>query len=169
MPYLWSMNAESDWQPTQLTDQPMELVDTEEVSGVALTKADDGRLADSWVLLWGPDSTVRLNGLRLQTGIQVLADRDEVKVDSNPPVFFSAETLAQVETFEAGEKELYCPRCKKVVEDGASVVSCPACKVAYHHSEEKERNCWGYARTCACGHSTAMDAGFQWTPYEIWG
>ena len=130
------------------------------------------RLSDTWALLWGPETTVRLNGLRLQTGIRVLADRDEVKVDSNPPVFFSAETLAREETFEAGAadgKDIHCPRCKKLVEDGASVVRCPVCKVAYHYGEEKERNCWCYAPTCTCGHSTAMDAGFQWTPYEIWG
>jgi hypothetical protein len=169
MPYLWSMNAESGWEPMQLVDQPAQLFDKEEFSGVALAQADDGRLDDTWVLVWGPENIVRLNGLRAQTGIRVLADRDEIKVDSRPPVFFSAEALAREETFEAGEKEVYCPRCKKPLEGGASAVRCPVCKVAYHYAEEKERNCWLYAPKCTCGHSTAMDAGFRWTPYEIWG
>jgi Zn finger protein HypA/HybF involved in hydrogenase expression len=169
MPYLWSMNAESEWVPTPVADQPVELVEIGEVNRVTLSHAEDGRVADSWVLLWGPNNNVRLNGLRLQTGVRVLADRDEVKVDSHPPVFFSAETLVEVETFESGENELYCPRCKKPVEEGTSIVRCPACKLAYHYSEDKERNCWNYSTKCTCGHSTAMDAGFQWTPYEIWG
>ena len=168
MPYVWSQDENQEWKPAPLTDDPMELADTDEVSSVCVVRARDGRPGDRWVLVWGRERSVRFNGLRVPTGIRVLADRDEVAIDSNPPVFFTTEELARVEKFEAGDVEMFCPRCKKTLEDGADVVRCPECSIAFHYSADADRDCYGYAPTCTCGHTTALDAGFKWTPYDVW-
>ena len=168
MPYVWKQDENQDWKPVLLSEDPLELADTGEDRGVRVVKALDGRRGESWVLVWGRERSVRFNGLRVPAGIRVLADRDEIAIDSKPPVFFSTEELAKVEQFEAGDAEMFCPRCKKSLEDGADVVRCPACSIAFHYSADTDRNCYGYAPACTCGHTTAMDSGFKWTPYEVW-
>lgn len=168
MAQIWFKDDAANWKPVGLVEGPLELGAGEAGTGVSVCRAQGARLAEAWVLVCSRERFVRVNGLLLRTGIRVLADRDEIKVDSNEPVFFSTETLARVEIFKAGNREIRCPRCKKPLENGAPVVRCPVCKLAYHHSTEKERDCWGYSPKCACGHSTSMDAGFRWTPHEMW-
>ena len=88
----------------------------------------------------------------------------------NEPVYFSNESLARVEKFEGGGRELMCPRCKKRIEDNASVVRCPNPKCMVLHHEESDLNCWTYSPTCAmCSQPTDLDAGFQWVPDESCG
>jgi hypothetical protein len=165
---IWFRDEAKTWKPVGLVEGPLELGAGEAGSGVAVCRAHGNGAAGAWVLVCGPKRSTRLNGLLLHTGIRVLADRDEIKVDTDPPVFFSTEELARAETFAGGDREIKCPRCKKPVQDGAQVVRCPVCQLTYHHSENKERDCWGYAAACACGHSTAMDAGYRWTPQDMW-
>ena len=70
--------------------------------------------------------------------------RDEVKIDSRAPVYFSTEEVAHAETFKAGEAgddgqtEIYCPRCRKAIENEAAVVRCPVCSLLYHFSEDDD-------------------------------
>ena len=168
MANLWCKDQAAQWQPVRLEEESLPLAQGETASAVSVCRAHGARLAETWVLLCGGRAKVRVNGLVLHTGIRVLADRDEITVGSGEPVFFSTEELARVETFAAGKAVTPCPRCKKPVDDGAQVVRCPQCKLAYHYSSDKQRDCWGYSPTCACGHPTAMDAGFRWTPHEMW-
>jgi hypothetical protein len=180
MPYIW-YREEDGWMAYPLTDKPLALNglrptalrsdhargESADEETVAMFRVDGGGLSDTWTLLWGRNRSVRLGGLHIPTGVHVLADRDEIKVDANEPVVFSAETLVRVETFPGSEIETRCPRCLKTIEAGSSVVRCPECLVWYHHGEQKDTTCWLYAPTCACGHPTAMDTGLKWTP-EAW-
>jgi hypothetical protein len=165
------MDTDAGWVARELTGNPAQLFVNEGIKGVALVPAGGDGADATWVLVWGAGDPVRVNGLWVRTGACVLADRDEVRVAGHPPVFFSTETFPTVETFKAGanpDDKVYCPRCKKALEDGQSIVRCPACRVGYHYAEAREHNCWGYAPTCACGHATSMDAVFEWTPHEVW-
>jgi hypothetical protein len=125
----------------------------------------DARAA-GWALLAAPGSPVRVNGRSLTLGIHALRDRDEVALGAHR-VFFSTEELARVVPFPGLAQPAFCPRCKQKIEPGVPAVSCPGCR-AWHHQTEKFP-CWSYAPTCALcqAQSTALDAGYTWTPEEL--
>jgi hypothetical protein len=181
MPCIW-IREDSAWAAYRLTDKPVELSGsklaelpsdpepggaTDEERATFFRVAGDG-LADKWALVWGRKRSVRLNGLDLPTGVRILADRDEIKVDDNDPVVFTVETQASVESFPGSENEIRCPRCLKPIEAGSAAIRCPSCSLWFHCGEEKEKNCWAYSPECTCGRSTDMEAGFRWTPEEVW-
>ena len=136
-------------------------------AGVLLMRAADGhRGTDSWVLLAGPDSQVRVNGRLLLWGAHALQDQDEIRVGSETTAFFSTERLARIEPMEEGPREIYCPRCSLQIAVGTPSVRCPRCGIWHHASEEYP--CWGYAPTCTlCPQPTPLGAGFRWTPAHL--
>jgi hypothetical protein len=182
MPFIWYYNTQSaknpGWKAVPVADTPMVLdgglprdleADAPLPDGaVVLSRADDARWADTWVLVWGVDRSVRVNGLIQGTGIKVINDRDEIGVGDSEPVFFSTESPARVESFQSGDHDTFCPRCKKVIEADTPVVRCPVCSLAYHYSEDPDHDCFGFSPKCACGHPTNMDGTFQWWPEEVW-
>jgi hypothetical protein len=81
-------------------------------------------------------------------------------------VFYSTERLALVEEFPGANAPAYCPRCKQAIASGHPAVKCPGCGVYYHQSNELP--CWTYTDVCAlCPQSTALDAGYQWSPEAL--
>lgn len=179
MAYLWYHDEQEGWRAHPLAGESVELDGRGPVvagSGpgpvaeatATLVRVEDGRLEETWAVLWGIRRKVRVNGVHEPTGFRLLADRDEIQVDDHDPLFYSAETPAKVETFPGSDREMFCPRCKKRIESGTPVVRCPACLVWYHTSEDKSHDCWGYSPNCQCGHPTAMDTDFLWTPEEAW-
>ena len=117
---------------------------------------------ENWVVLCDT-SAVAVNGVPVTLGIRVLADRDALTAPPVPPVFFSTERLACVESFAGAERPLTCPRCKDPVESGSKVVRCPQCGVVHHQTDELP--CWTYAEHCAlCPQPTALDGAYRWTP-----
>jgi len=119
---------------------------------------------DAWVLVGMP--AVRVNGSPLAAGIRVLRDRDELVVGGSR-VFFSTESLAAIEPF-AGDEAVSCPRCGLGIPPRSPAVLCPHCRVYHHQSDELP--CWTYTEHCAtCDQSTALEAGFRWTPEALWG
>ncbi len=127
--------------------------------------ADGGRAA-GWALVAASDSPVRLNGRSMLLGIHALRDRDEVVLGAHR-VFFSTEELARAVPFPGLAQPAFCPRCKQKIEPGDLAVSCPRCR-AWHH-QTHTYPCWTYAPSCALcqGQSTALDAGYAWTPEEL--
>jgi hypothetical protein len=120
----------------------------------------------TWALLAGPSATLRVNGQPLVLGIRVLRDRDEISFDGHRG-FFSTEELAQIVPFPGLPQPAFCPRCKQKMETGDLAVVCPHCR-AWHHQSEKYP-CWTYGGTCALCQvqSTALDAGYTWTPEKL--
>lgn len=174
MAHLWLKNKDDEWAVLPLeadafvltTNPPLPVRDAR-VTGESVSKVVlmcDRRAPDaSWVLIAGRERDVRINGSALTLGVRVVADRDEIFVAETGTLYFSTESLARVEAFSGAEQALYCPRCKQPVEDGATAVRCPQCRVWYHQSEDLP--CWAYAETCAlCPQRTALDAGYRWTP-----
>ncbi len=116
-----------------------------------------------WIVLSEPGLGVHVNGLPLAAGIHVLADRDEIRVESSEVFYFSTESLAEVVPLPAADHEMDCPRCRQAIDPDSPAVRCPGCDVWYHASDEL--GCWAYAPTCAlCPQETAAGAGFRWTP-----
>lgn len=118
---------------------------------------------DSWVLLAGTATGVRVNGLPTP-GIRVLHDRDEIRLwtHGEQMVFFSTERVASIQPY-AGPEGARCPRCRRVLESGVPAVECPHCGV-WHH-EKPEAFCWTYSEACAvCSQETRLDAGYDWQP-----
>jgi len=123
------------------------------------SRTDQGEV---WLAMSATPAGVALNGAPLHAGIHVLADRDEIRVAGLGRVFFSTEQLARVVPFPGAGTPAFCPRCKQEVAADSPAVRCPACQRWYHQSDEYP--CWTYTEQCLCGHPTALDAGFQWTP-----
>ena len=120
----------------------------------------------AWVLLAVDGGEVRINGQPLDTGIRVLADRDEIQVRHSDSFYFSIETLASVKAFEGAAHPVFCPRCKLEIAAGEQSVKCPQCQVTYHQKTELE--CWTYAETCAlCSQQTDLNQGFSWSPVNL--
>ena len=121
---------------------------------------------DRWVALAGPASHLRVNGIPLAAlGMRVLADRDEVSLPGVGSTYFSTEVRAGVVQFPGAERAVFCGRCRQAIQAGSPAVRCPHCGIWYDQSEELP--CWRYSATCAyCENSTALDAGFSWTPAE---
>ncbi|MGA7342134.1 MAG: hypothetical protein WBE72_03280 [Terracidiphilus sp.] len=117
-----------------------------------------------WALIARPDSDVRVNSRAVPAGLCVLTDRDEIRVGGEVQ-YFSTETLAAVEAFPGSERAMFCGRCRQQIEAGSQAVHCPNCGVWYNQSGDLP--CWTYSDKCTfCGHPTALDAGFAWTPEE---
>jgi hypothetical protein len=137
---------------------------------VASTKSSIGirRVTDASRTLWAvvapPEARVTVNGMPT-LGLAMLADRDEIRVPGDRPLFFSTEVLAHIEPFPEADSHGLCPRCKKPIAAGCPAVRCPICGLWYHESESDRLPCWTYATHCAaCSHLTALDSGFRWTP-----
>jgi hypothetical protein len=132
-----------------------------------------------WGVLVPRDESLRINGEEVLLGLRVLSDRDELStVDASQPStrwYFSTEEVVQVVPFPGSDHITRCPRCKQGIEAGAPAVHCPnpQCGAWHHqisagHEKHRERECWTYATKCAlCSQTTALDAGFRWTPEEL--
>jgi hypothetical protein len=118
-----------------------------------------------WALLAERPGEVHVNGLPVQAGVKVVADRDEIRFAGQPSMFFSTEALAKVAPFPGAAQPLFCPRCKQAIAAGTPSVQCPHCLVWHHQSDDLP--CWTYATACSCcDQPTALDAGFAWTPED---
>jgi hypothetical protein len=183
MPYLWFVEEESRWRAMPLSKAPVDvgagvpqplapegfpihaMEDRRRNAGV-ICAAGEGPSSIS-VLVWGPEKTVRVNGWVLTTGLRVLGDKDEIRIGDGTPLFFSSESVAEIQNFPGSEREIFCPRCTLPIEKGKAVVRCPKCQTLHH--QDAELGCWTYAEGCAvCAHPTAMDGGFHWRPEETW-
>ena len=119
---------------------------------------------EQWMLLSGIEQEVHVNGRRLNEGLRLLADRDEIRVASSGTYFYSTETLPSVQTFPGPDSA--CMRCSGELRSGQPAFRCPHCTV-WHH-EEPGRACWSDIDACAnCRRSTAMNAGFHWSPEDL--
>lgn len=125
-----------------------------------------------WALITSAETDIRVNSRSVPAGLCVLADRDEIRM-GGAVRYFSTETLAAVEAFPGAERAVFCGRCRQRIEPGTPAVCCAGCGIWYHQDEsanlaESERlPCWTYSGKCAfCGHPTALDTGFSWTPEE---
>ena len=125
---------------------------------------------NGWGLVVAPASAVRVNGWQLVGGIRVLRDRDEFVVQGvGGAYYFSTERLARIEAYDgAGVEGAACPRCRQSIAPGSPVVRCPGCSVACHEDATVALACGSYGPQCpVCGHPSALDAGFRWTPEDI--
>jgi hypothetical protein len=173
MAHLWFRDADEVWAVKPLGDCAMDIsvyppraLDAQFRLGhdtrAAVVSAPTGDAA-RWVLLIAGDIEIRVSGFPTVAGLRVLQDRDEIGVQPTGTLFFSAETLAHVEEFTAGERAIFCPRCRQPVESGQLAVCCPHCSIWYHQTAELP--CWTYSPTCGvCPQATALDAGYQWVP-----
>ena len=175
MAYLWFRDDDCQWSVLSLATQSLDIESsppktfTTEGSnsakeGCTIVAPTDGDGQEgSWAVVWGRSKKIKVNGLRMATGIRALSHGDEIKVGDNVPIYFSTEVLARIETFEGSEEPLVCPRCKQVIEPGSAVVRCPGCSVLHH--EAGDLNCWSFAPKCSmCDNPTGIDEGFQWVP-----
>ena len=120
---------------------------------------------DWWVFAATVDSPVYVNGVLLSLGLRVLRDRDEIRIGLSTPLFFSYESLAQIESFPGGPKPTKCPRCQQEIASDTPAVRCPQCSIWYHQNPKTELPCWTYSKTCAkCTQVTQIEAGYRWTP-----
>ena len=123
---------------------------------------------ENWILYISPQNRVSINGISIDMGIKSLHDRDEIKVGESGPLYFSTETLAQVEEFPGIGKTAQCPRCQQNIDVGDPAVRCPQCGVWHHQNEEL--NCWTYGPRCAaCSEQDTEleNTNFNWTPEEL--
>lgn len=173
MAYIWFRNNEEPWSVMPLNGRavdvsvypPRPLADGFRLGEDAMAALIHAELADSpvWVLLIAPGGDVRVNGFPPVAGVRVLQDRDEIRIPSFAPMFFSTGTEARVESFPGSEREVCCARCRQPIEKGQMAVRCPQCGVWYHQTDRFP--CWTYTPTCAlCPQATALDAGFAWIP-----
>jgi hypothetical protein len=179
MPHFWTKNTEDEWAIFPLEDETISiaqhpprttknpLAGARRTSRVLLLKQEPG--SEAWILVAGAKRNVSTNGLPLSSGIRVLADRDEIRVDRVGTLFFSTERLAQVEELPGADRPIYCPRCKKEIEKGTPAVRCPSpnCRVWHHENPDRSWNCWTYADTCALCPQRTNQTEFQWTPEEL--
>jgi len=174
MPHLWKEDrtagtGEPEWVVQPLNGEAaVPLADASAVAGRAValllrSRTDQG---ETWLVMnatpAGGAPGVTLNGAPLHAGIRVLADRDEIRVAGLGRVFFSTEQLARIDPFPGADTSTFCPRCKQAITAGSPAVKCPACQRWYHQSDEYP--CWTYTEQCLCGHPTALDSGYRWTP-----
>ena len=177
MAHLWRSSGVGAWEPVALEGNALALDGAASLrppgdgdaggagQAAILVRCAGDRAADIWALLARPGAGVAVNGLPVDLGMVVLADRDAIGWPLAAPVFFSTERLAAAEPFPADARG-FCPRCKDPMEAGATAVRCPGCGV-WHHAAG-ERPCWTYGPQCAaCPQPTALDGGFRWTPEEL--
>jgi hypothetical protein len=137
-------------------------------SGPVLARGPDARGFERWIILDASASRTRINGAPMPIGARVLADRDAISLGVGPTVFFSCERLAQAVPFPEEDDRTCCIRCKLPLEPGTPAVRCPAPECGFWHHQCDDTPCWTYTESCAgCGHPTAFDSGFQWSPSEL--
>lgn len=121
---------------------------------------------DAWVLLAATHRGVEINGLPLNEGIRVLAHGDEVRIAGEGTFFYSTETLPAITAFPG--RDSACMRCKLLLAPGKPAVRCPVCTIWHHQSAEDGLTCWtGFERCANCGHTTAMDEGYRFSPEDL--
>lgn len=176
---IWRQDEADGWEPATLAGDLFRIrrrnsagADLQPCAAVApgpsaylLRPADAG-----WCLLAPADLPVRINGLPLDAGLRVLADRDEILLPATagqPAVrlFFSAEEMASVEPLDTATTGV-CPRCSGPIEVGTPAVRCPHCHVWHHQSQEWP--CWSYSSRCgACQRAAAPLEAACWNPAEL--
>jgi len=175
MAHLWVQQA-AQWRTQQLTESVVALASLKPAAEMSLfadaepTGTDAALLVRSgaggthaWALIAAPDSSLRVDGVSPLAGLRVLADRDEIRTASGDRYFFSTETLAEIVPFPGSERAVYCGLCRQPIERTA--VLCPGCGIWFH--QDAELPCWTYNDRCNfCGHATALDSGYAWTPEE---
>jgi hypothetical protein len=172
MAHLWFLDDEGVWSVVPLEGRAVDISVhppramaedyPEDHLRAAVVCAGSGE-ARAWVLLAGASGDVRVNGFSAVAGVRVLRDRDEIRADSVHTLFFSTETLAHIEDFLAGERAIFCGRCRQAMQNGELGVRCPRCGIWYHQTDKLP--CWTYSPTCAfCPQSTTLDEGYAWTP-----
>ncbi len=179
MSLLWIKNEDGAWADHALendfvaigpgTATPMVAPDARGCnSGTALIRCGDAHGFDRWLLICAPTSRARVNGARVPIGVRVLADRDAIALGDRQILFFSSEQLARVLPFPGKDDHTSCIRCKLPLEPGTPAVRCPSPECGFWHHQSDDQSCWTYTAACAsCGHPTAFDAGFQWSPWEL--
>jgi hypothetical protein len=135
---------------------------------VVLFRAADLSGADIWLAMQSPAGPLRVNGVRVDTGLRVLAHRDELRLAAGGQlIFYSTESLAQVVVYEpeTAEAPAHCPRCRRAIEPGTLAVLCPGPGCRVWHCQADESPCWTFAPGCAlCQHPTDLDAELRWVP-----
>ncbi len=176
MAHLWIWDS-SQWTVMQLGNVPFRLsalrpsaaapgtAPPSEAESLLVPRVDQ-QTSNSWVLVAGECSEVRVNGGLPTAGIRALRDRDEIRLPGAEPFYFSTECLAKVVPFAGSGSAAFCPRCKQALEPAHPSVKCPGCGIVYHESEDLP--CWTYSETCAlCPQPTDMEAGYRWSPEDL--
>jgi len=171
MAHLWIRDA-TGWQAEKLTGACFDFASfstlhTEEAMVCrpgALIVRTDGEGSHAWTLVASPGSRARVNGRAPVAGICALSDHDEIRTEAGVQYFYSTELLAEIEPFPEPERPIYCGRCRQPIATGTPAVRCPgaSCGIWYHQSADLP--CWTYDKCMICGQSSALDAGFSWTP-----
>jgi len=135
-------------------------------AGEMLVRSDHGG-AESWFVLATCAARLWVNGHQAPLGVRVLVDRDEIRLENGPRLYFSTERLAQVVPFPGADHEICCPRCGRLIVKGTPAVLCPNCAAWYH--QKPPFSCWSYEafmKCQLCGHSSEPEACFRWTPND---
>jgi hypothetical protein len=113
-----------------------------------------------WIILAPPSAAISVNGIPVQSGVQLLRHKDEVAAEHGRIAYFTTEVVPEVVTFSGPTAK--CGRCRKPIAEGATAVRC-ACGVWY------DAQCFEYGDkpVCvACGRPTRLDASGLWTPED---
>src|SRR5262245_46912770 len=150
MSHLWIENrsaqaGQSSWIMSSLAGDaaaPLLFPGDDDADAAALLLASREGDGDSWLLLCIDPGVVSLNGEVVQSGIRVLADRDEIRVAGRGRAFLSTERLARIEPFPGAARRVDCPRCKQPIDAGCDAVRCPnpACSRWFHMGDDLP--CW---------------------------
>lgn len=180
MAHVWQADAQGAWSPVALDRaHGLRLSRDEPADAAGARIFSTGLPGSDWAILATSVDALRINGHDVPLGLRVLADRDEIALaDVSGEMsrwYFSTEEIVSVVPFPGSDHATRCPRCKKELEVGMPSVRCPnpQCGAWHHqipagHATHRERECWTYASKCAlCSQSTALDAGFRWTPEEL--
>lgn len=184
MPVIWRESPEAGWAATPLDCEaytlsegglaPREDSGNGDPDGVRAPLLRRGSAAGQpWILLAGSRCGVRVNGVPLVLGMQVLGHRDEILLpvaaaDEPCRCYFSTERLAGVEPFPAADGPATCPRCKQPIDQGDPAVRCPSTSCGVWHHQSEKWPCWTYSEHCAlCDTPTALESGYRWTPEDL--
>ena len=138
------------------------------VSGPVVTRACGSRGREQWMLILRPGDRTRVNGTPVPVGACSLAHRDAIAVACGYTVFVTYERIARVTPFPGENDRTCCIRCNLPIDPGTPAVQCPGAECGLWAHQSQDQPCWTYTETCAsCGHPTAFDAGFQWSPAEL--
>lgn len=170
MAHLWIQSA-SGWNALGLNGAGFDLASLPMKGRLGAPAGLAGKIVQAggggakvWALVAARDVDVRVNCREVLGGLCVLADRDEIRAGGEV-CYFSAETLPAAEAFPGLDRLVFCGRCRQQINALSLAVCCPGCGIWYNQSPDLP--CWTYSDKCAfCGHPTALDSGFTWTPEE---